>query len=79
MVSRNRDAALKMLTDFEAMPLGQAKFQALGGVFELVESTNDLELFKRGIDNILSLGAAIPEQFRHILIRKSPKTTKGFK
>lgn len=64
MVSRNRDAALKMLTDFEAMPLGQAKFQALGGVFELVESTTDLALFKRGIDNILALGAAIPEQFR---------------
>ncbi|HUC83490.1 MAG TPA: HEAT repeat domain-containing protein, partial [Flavisolibacter sp.] len=64
MASRNRDAALKVLTDFEAMPLGQPKFQALGGVFELVQSTTDLELFKRGIDNILALGAAIPEQFR---------------
>ena len=64
MVSRNREAAMKVLTDFEAMPLGQPKFQALGGVFELVQSTTDLELFKRGIDNILALGAAIPEQFR---------------
>jgi aminopeptidase N len=64
LASRNRDAALKVLTDFEALPLGQAKFQALGGVFELVEGTTDLELFKRGIDNILALGAAIPEQFR---------------
>jgi aminopeptidase N len=64
LASRNRDAALKVLTDFEALPLGQAKFQALGGVFELVESTTDLEIFKRGIDDILALGAAIPEQFR---------------
>jgi hypothetical protein len=64
MASRNRDAALKVLTDFEAMPLGQPKFQALGGVFELVQNTADLELFKRGVDDILTLGAAIPEQFR---------------
>ena len=64
MASRNREAALKVLSDFEAMPLGQPKFQALGGVFELVQSTTDLEIFKRGIDDILALGAAIPEQFR---------------
>ncbi|HYO21386.1 MAG TPA: M1 family metallopeptidase [Flavisolibacter sp.] len=64
LASRNRDVALKVLTDFEALPLGQAKFQALGGVFELVQNTADLELFKRGVDNILALGAAIPEQFR---------------
>jgi aminopeptidase N len=64
MASRDRGTALKVLTDFEAMPLGQAKFQALGGVFELVNNTSDLELFKRGIDDILALGAAIPESFR---------------
>jgi aminopeptidase N len=62
--SKDKGAALKILTDFEAMPLGQPKFQALGGVFELVQNTSDLELFKRGIDDILALGAAIPEQFR---------------
>jgi aminopeptidase N len=52
------------LSDFEAMPLGQPKFQALGGVFELVASTADFALFKRGVDDILALGAAIPENFR---------------
>jgi aminopeptidase N len=62
--SRDKEAAAKLLADFEAMPLGQGKFQALGGVFELVASTSDLALFKRGVDDILALGAAIPENFR---------------
>jgi aminopeptidase N len=60
----DRTAAVKMLSDFEAMPLGQPKFQALDGVFELVAATTDLELLKRGVDNILALGNAIPENFR---------------
>ncbi|HVF97812.1 MAG TPA: M1 family metallopeptidase [Flavisolibacter sp.] len=64
MSTRDKGAALKVLTDYEAMPLGQPKFQALGGVFELVAATGDLEIFKRGVDDILALGAAIPENFR---------------
>jgi len=62
--SKDKDAALKQLADFEAMPLGQPKFQALGGIFELAIGTSDMAIFKRSIDNILALGAAIPEQFR---------------
>jgi hypothetical protein len=46
------------------MSMGQPKFQAINGVFELVASTPDLGLFKRGVDDILALGAAIPENFR---------------
>jgi aminopeptidase N len=64
MSSRDKEAAAKLLADFEAMPLGQAKFGALGGVFELIAATSDLTLFKRGVDDILALGAAIPENFR---------------
>ncbi len=64
MSSKDKGAVTKILSDFEAMPLGQSKFQALGGVFELINSTPDLDLFKRGIDDILALGAAIPESFR---------------
>jgi aminopeptidase N len=64
MTSRDKGTATKVLSDFEAMPLGQAKFQALDGVFELIASTSDLGLFKRGIDDILALGTAIPENFR---------------
>ncbi|HVF96838.1 MAG TPA: M1 family aminopeptidase, partial [Flavisolibacter sp.] len=64
VTSKDKGAALKMLSDFEALPLGQPKFQALGGVFELAAATSDLDLLKRGIDDILALGAAIPEGFR---------------
>ena len=62
--SRDKEAAAKLLSDFEAMPLGQPKFQAINGVFELVANTSDNGLFKRGVDDILALGAAIPENFR---------------
>ena len=62
--SRDKDAAAKVLKDFEAMPLGQEKFQAIGGVFELAGSTSDLSLFKRSVDAILGLGNAVPENFK---------------
>lgn len=64
MSSKDKGTALKMLTDYEALPLGQAKFQALSGVFQLVTGTPDLELFKRGIDDILAVGALLPEAAR---------------
>jgi aminopeptidase N len=63
-ISGDRPAALKLLNDFGAMPLGPEKFQALNEVFELVQATNDLELFRRGTDAILALGNALPEQYR---------------
>jgi aminopeptidase N len=63
-ISGDRPAALKLLNDFGAMPLGPEKFQALNEVFELVQATNDLELFRRGTDAILALGSALPEQYR---------------
>ena len=47
-------AATKVLTNFEAMPLGQPKFQALGGVFELIAATRSNSLLKRGVDDILA-------------------------
>lgn len=62
--SKDKGAELKLLSDFEAMPLGQPKFRALGGVFELVQNTSDIDILKRGIDDILALGGAIPESFR---------------
>ena len=62
--SRDKEAAAKTLTDFEAMPFGQEKFQALGDVFDLASSTTDLNIFKRSVDAIIGLGGAIPENFR---------------
>jgi hypothetical protein len=44
--------------------MGQAKFSALDGLFNFLESTTSLELFKRGVDDILQLEKDIPEQFR---------------
>lgn len=60
----DKTAATKVLSDFEVMPLGQQKFQALNDVFELVASTPDFDLFKRGVDDILGLVNALPEAYR---------------
>ncbi len=63
-LSGNPAAALKVVTDFEAMPFGQQKFQALNEVFDVVAKTADLNTFRLGVNAILALGNAIPEQFR---------------
>jgi aminopeptidase N len=54
----------KLLRDFEAMPLGQAKFRALDDLFDFLNETGSLELFKRGVDDILQIEKDIPEAFR---------------
>lgn len=54
----------KVLADFEALPMGQNKFNALESVFDLLESTSSLDLFKRAVDDILQLEKDIPEAFR---------------
>lgn len=56
--------ANKVIADFEAMPMGQNKFMALEGVFEVLESTSSIDIFKRGVDAILQLQKDIPEAFR---------------
>ena len=64
MSTRDKGAALKLLADYEAIPFGQQKFQALGGVFELIAATSDMEIFKKGVDDILGLESIVPEAFR---------------
>ena len=64
MDSRNTAAIERMLKDFEDMPLGQPKFQALDGLFDFLQSTSHLDLFKRGVDDVLGLIPQIPEAFR---------------
>lgn len=54
----------KLVADFEAMPMGQEKFQALQGVFELIESTSSLDVLKKAVDAIMKLQTQIPEAFR---------------
>jgi aminopeptidase N len=62
--SRDVNASIKLLKDFEDMPLGQSKFNALNGVFNLLSSTSNFDLFKRGVDDVIALEAQIPEAFR---------------
>lgn len=56
--------AEKLLSDFEAAPMGQSKFQMINDVFNFLESTTSTDLFKRGVDDILNLEKDIPEAFR---------------
>jgi aminopeptidase N len=73
----DKTAAVKVLSDFEAMPLGQPKFQALNEVFELVSSTPDLDLFKRGVDDILGLVNALPEAYREQASKQVTSALRG--
>jgi aminopeptidase N len=54
----------KLLSDFEAMPLGQPKFSKLNDIFDFMSSTSSNELFKRAVDDILKLENDLPEAFR---------------
>ena len=54
----------KLLSDFEATPMGQQKFNMINDVFELMSNTTSNEIFKRAVDDILQLQKDIPEAFR---------------
>jgi aminopeptidase N len=54
----------KLLSDFEAMPLGQPKFNMLNDLFDFMEHTTSNDLFKRAVDDILQLEKDLPEAFR---------------
>ena len=54
----------QLLSNFEAMPMGQEKFRLIEDVFDFLNETNSLDLFKRGVDDILKLEKEIPEAFR---------------
>ena len=54
----------KLLSDFEATPMGQKKFTMINDVFELISTTTSNDLFKRAVDDVLQLQKDIPEAFR---------------
>jgi aminopeptidase N len=54
----------KLLSEFEAMPLGQPKFNKLNDIFDFMSNTTSLDLFKRAVDDILKLENDLPEAFR---------------
>lgn len=54
----------KLLSNFESMPFGQAKFAALNDLFELIADTKSFDVFKRGIDDIIALENQTPDAFK---------------
>ena len=54
----------KLLTDFEATPMGQKKFNMINDVFEFMSNTTSNDLFKRAVDDVMQLQKDIPEAFR---------------
>lgn len=60
----DESAAEMILGNFEAMPLGQAKFEALQPLSEFLSRVKDATLFKRGIDDIDAFHKEIPAAYR---------------
>jgi aminopeptidase N len=58
--SGDESAAEMILTNFETLPLGQAKFEALAPLAEFLVSVKNFETFKRGVNDIISFRNAIP-------------------
>ena len=50
--------------NFEDMPLSQAKFDQLQPLSQFLIKANSLDVFKRGVDDIIAFEMAIPESFR---------------
>ena len=53
-----------ILSNFEKMPVGQGKFEALQPLAEFLVKVKNIETFKRGIDDIQEFHLAIPEAYR---------------
>jgi hypothetical protein len=60
----DESAADVILTNFESMPLSQAKLEALQPVIDFLGKIKSLETFKRGVDAIQQFQTAIPEAYR---------------
>jgi len=50
--------------NFEDMPLSQAKFDQLQPLSQFLIKANSMDVFKRGVDDIIAFEMAIPESFR---------------
>ena len=51
-------------TRFDKAPLGQGKFQSLGGFCEYLAKMNTIANVKKGIDMVIKFRNSIPESFR---------------
>lgn len=68
MSGSDKSSAEKMIKDFEALPFGQEKFGALQGLFEFLFTTSDLDLFKKGVDAIVSFQAQVPDAYKEQIV-----------
>jgi aminopeptidase N len=53
-----------ILKNFEAMPLSQNKFNLLQSIGDFLGKTKDMNIFKRGVDDIVKFRDAIPEAYK---------------
>jgi aminopeptidase N len=62
--SGDESSAEMVLKNFEAMPLSQNKFDLLQSLIAFLGKTNNMEVFKKGIDDIAAFRDAIPGSFQ---------------
>jgi aminopeptidase N len=60
----DESAADIILSNFEEMPLGQQKFEAIKPLTDFLSKTKSMETLKRGVDAIVKFNGQVPEQFR---------------
>jgi len=60
----DESAGTIILDNFEKMAVGQEKFEALQPLTEYLMRVKSMEIFKRGVDDIVAFNAQIPEAFR---------------
>ena len=63
-VTFDESSSDSILTKFERMPMSQEKFNMLQSVSDVIENTKNMNTFKRGIDDVVKLRDAIPQNFR---------------
>lgn len=54
----------EVIGEFAAMPVGQAKFDAIGNVVEYLSMVKNTEKFKWGVDEVVKFRDAIPANYR---------------
>ncbi len=62
--SGDESSAEMILKNFEAMPLSQNKFNLLQSIGDFLGKTKNPDIFKRGIDDIVTFRDEIPEAFK---------------
>jgi len=62
--SGDESSAEMILKNFESMPLSQNKFNLLQSMGDFLGKTKNADIFKRGIDDIVTFRDAIPEAFK---------------